>query len=110
MGAAEFLSQAIRAEHPGHETRVEQPQDRAPTRYELLERVSFTSHSALWNAQPQPTPKSGSVASAASPTNASPEQAAGRILFGISSLPISFDTRSAPAISGPSRSPPTNRL
>ena len=43
-----------------------------------------------------PTPKTGSVASAASPTNAIPGRAAGRILFGISSLPISSDTRSAP--------------
>ena len=33
--------------------------------------VSSTSQSALWNAQPQPTPHSGSPASAASPTNAS---------------------------------------
>ena len=59
-----------------------------------------TSHSAVWNAQPQPTPIVGSVASAASPTNAIPGRAAGRITFGTSSLPISFETRSASSIGG----------
>ena len=38
-----------------------------------------------------------------------PERAAGRILFGISNFPISFDTRSASSSPGPSGSPPTVR-
>ena len=47
--------------------------------------------------------------SAASPTNATPGPLAGRILFAILRLPISFETRSAPLSSGPSGSPPIVR-
>ena len=38
LAPTERLGQAIRAEHAGQETRVEQPQDRASARRELLDR------------------------------------------------------------------------
>ena len=54
------------------------------------------------SAQPQPTPHSGSAASAESPTNASPGRVWPRTRFGISSLPITFDSRLAGSRRGPS--------
>jgi hypothetical protein len=69
--------------------------------------VSSTSHSALWNAHPTPTPHSGSEASAAWPTTARPGCAAGRLTLGTSSPPISRPSRDAPAMSGASGSAAT---